>query len=89
MIDVKAIRAAAEEDQKQDTVFVWRRPQTVIALLDRLEAAEKDAARIRNAALEEAAVKCEEIDFSYSACEQFVSGEAAFECGKQIRSMKK
>lgn len=44
---------------------------------------------VRNAALEEAAVKCEEIDFSYSACLQFVSGEAAFECGKQIRSMKK
>ena len=44
---------------------------------------------VRNEALEEAAVKCEEIDFSYSACEQFISGEAAFECGKQIRSMKK
>lgn len=44
---------------------------------------------VRNEVLEEAAVKCEEIDFSYSACEQFVSGEAAFECGKQIRSMKK
>ena len=54
-----------------------------------IQAAERFAQLVRNEALEEAAVKCEEIDFSYSACEQFVSGEAAFECGKQIRSMKK
>ena len=54
-----------------------------------IQAAVRFAQLVRNAALEEAAVKCEEIDFSYSVCEQFVSGEAAFECGKQIRSMKR
>lgn len=44
MINLKAIRQAAEESQKTWQYAVITN-ETVIALLDRLEAAEKDAAR--------------------------------------------
>lgn len=44
--DLKAIRRAAEEDAKRDNTILLR-PSLVIELLDRLEAAEKDAARYR------------------------------------------
>lgn len=57
-------------------------PSAVIALLDRLEAAEKDAARIRNEVLEEAAVKCEQLEID----EWKPNGH---ECATQIRRMKK
>ena len=53
---------------------------------DRLEAAEKDAARIRNEALEEAALKCDELS---DASNQIYAGVASTVCAQQIRSMKK
>lgn len=46
MIDLNAIRAAADFCETRGMV-VELEPATVIALLDRLEAAEKDAARYR------------------------------------------
>lgn len=45
MIDLKAIRAAAEADKGQDRAFILLSVD-ILALLDRLEAAEKDAARL-------------------------------------------
>ena len=45
-IDLKAIRAAAEADKGQDRAFILLSVD-ILALLDRLEAAEKDAERYR------------------------------------------
>lgn len=52
---------------------------------DRLQ---RFAELVRAEALEDAAKRCEQMDVSYSACEQFVSGEAALECAEAIRKMK-
>lgn len=49
---------------------------------------QRFAELVRAEALEDAAKRCEQMDFSYSACEQFVSGEAALECAEAIRSLK-
>ena len=44
-IDLKAIRAAAEADKGQDRAFILLSVD-ILALLDRLEAAEKDVAQL-------------------------------------------
>ena len=58
-IDLKAIRAAAEAAIKKYGGYPVTDPAFVIALLDRLEAAEKEIRLARNAALEEAAQVCD------------------------------
>jgi hypothetical protein len=43
---------------------------------------------VRNATLEEAALKCNQLDFSYSMCEQYRDGNVACECAEEIRKLK-
>ena len=46
------------------------------------------ATLVRNAPLEEAALKCHQMDFSYSMCEQYRDGNVACECADEIRKLK-
>jgi Ni,Fe-hydrogenase III large subunit len=53
-----------------------------------VEVLQAFATVVRNATLEDAALKCNQLDFSYSMCEQYRDGNVACECAEEIRSLK-